>query len=43
LELGGNGVLLVLDDADLEKVAPAVFSASMTNAGQICFATKRVY
>jgi acyl-CoA reductase-like NAD-dependent aldehyde dehydrogenase len=43
LELGGNDVSLVLDDADLDKVAPAVFETAMTNAGQICFATKRVY
>jgi acyl-CoA reductase-like NAD-dependent aldehyde dehydrogenase len=43
LELGGNDVSLVLDDADLDEVAPAVFDAAMTNAGQLCFATKRVY
>src|SRR5271163_1579506 len=43
LELGGNDVSLVLDDADLDKVAPAVFNAAMTNAGQVCYATKRVY
>jgi acyl-CoA reductase-like NAD-dependent aldehyde dehydrogenase len=27
----------------VKKVAPAIFDAAMTNAGQICLATKRVY
>lgn len=43
LELGGNDAAIVLDDVDVEKVAPAIFRAATLNAGQICFATKRVY
>jgi len=43
LELGGNDAAIVLDDADVNKVAPQIFDAAMGNAGQICLATKRVY
>ena len=43
LELGGNDVAIVLDDADIFRVAPAVFRAAMANSGQICLAAKRVY
>jgi len=43
LELGGNDAAIVLDDADIKVVAPQIFNAAMTNAGQICLATKRVY
>ncbi|WDF75114.1 aldehyde dehydrogenase family protein [Novosphingobium sp. KACC 22771] len=43
LELGGNDAALVLDDADVTKVAPAIFGAAMVNAGQVCLAAKRVY
>ncbi|MBB3957527.1 aldehyde dehydrogenase family protein [Novosphingobium sediminicola] len=43
LELGGNDAALVLDDADVAKVAPAIFGAAMVNAGQVCLAAKRVY
>jgi acyl-CoA reductase-like NAD-dependent aldehyde dehydrogenase len=43
LELGGNDAAIVLDDADVKAVAPKIFDAAMSNAGQICLATKRVY
>ncbi len=43
LELGGNDPAIVLDDADLKTVAPKIFAAAMSNAGQICLAIKRVY
>ena len=43
LELGGNDVAIVLDDADPAKVAPQIFAGAMMNAGQICVAIKRVY
>ena len=43
LELGGNDAAIVLDDADIKTVAAKVYTASFMNAGQICFATKRVY
>jgi acyl-CoA reductase-like NAD-dependent aldehyde dehydrogenase len=43
LELGGNDVAIVLDDADIKQIAPKIFASAMMNAGQICVATKRVY
>lgn len=43
LELGGNDAAIVLDDADVDTVAPAIFQAATLNAGQICLAAKRVY
>ncbi len=43
LELGGNDAAIVLDDVDPKEVAPKIFDAAMSNAGQICLATKRVY
>ena len=43
LELGGNDAAIVLDDADVKLVAPKIFDAAMSNSGQICLATKRVY
>ena len=43
LELGGNDAALVLDDADVGTVAPAIFGAATVNAGQVCLAAKRVY
>jgi acyl-CoA reductase-like NAD-dependent aldehyde dehydrogenase len=36
LELGGNGPIVVLDDADLESALPAIIDASFVNAGQVC-------
>lgn len=42
LELGGNGPLLVFEDADLEKAAAAAAKGAFSNAGQICAATGRV-
>ena len=43
LELGGNDPAIVLDDADVEKVAQGIFWSSFANSGQICSAIKRVY
>jgi acyl-CoA reductase-like NAD-dependent aldehyde dehydrogenase len=43
LELGGNDAAIVLDDADIEVVAPGIFQGATMNAGQICMAVKRVY
>lgn len=42
LELGGKGVAIVLDDADLEGAASMVLSGSLKNAGQRCDAISRV-
>ncbi|WP_409934967.1 aldehyde dehydrogenase family protein [Novosphingobium sp. 9] len=43
LELGGNDPALILDDADVAKVAARIFAGATANAGQICLAIKRVY
>jgi len=43
LELGGNDPAIVLDDADLDEVAPKLFFGAFLNAGQICMAIKRLY
>lgn len=43
LELGGNDAAIVLDDVDVKAMAPKIFFAAFINAGQVCFATKRIY
>ena len=43
LELGGNDAAIVLDDADVEAIAPRLFWAAFINSGQICMAVKRVF
>lgn len=43
LELGGNDAAIVLDDADIAAIAGRIHAAAFINAGQVCFATKRVY
>lgn len=42
MELGGNGPVIVLDDADLERTGPAVAAAAFANAGQSCAAAGRI-
>ena len=42
MELGGNGPVIVLDDADLEHAAAAIGSAAFFNAGQSCAAAERI-
>lgn len=43
LELGGNDAAILLDDADVEAIAPALFDGAMANAGQVCLGIKRIY
>jgi len=43
LELGGNDAAIVLDDADPEAIADALFWAAFANSGQRCRAVKRLY
>lgn len=42
LELGGNGPLVVLDDADLDHAVDAAVFGSYFHQGQVCMATNRV-
>jgi acyl-CoA reductase-like NAD-dependent aldehyde dehydrogenase len=41
-ELGSNGALVVLEDADLDRAAAAIAHSGYTNAGQNCVSTQRV-
>ncbi|MDF2638456.1 MAG: aldehyde dehydrogenase [Novosphingobium lindaniclasticum] len=43
LELGGNDAAILLDDVDIDDVAPKIFNAATFNAGQVCMAAKRIY
>lgn len=42
LELGSNSPLIVMPDADLDKVAELAVLTGFTNAGQVCISTQRV-
>jgi acyl-CoA reductase-like NAD-dependent aldehyde dehydrogenase len=42
MELGSNAPLIVMSDANLEKVAAAVAATGYANAGQVCISTQRV-
>jgi acyl-CoA reductase-like NAD-dependent aldehyde dehydrogenase len=42
LELGGKDVLIVLDDADLDRAVGAATFGSFMHAGQICMSTERI-
>jgi acyl-CoA reductase-like NAD-dependent aldehyde dehydrogenase len=42
LEMGGNGPLVILDDADLDAAVRATLTACFLNAGQSCTAGERV-
>jgi lactaldehyde dehydrogenase / glycolaldehyde dehydrogenase len=43
LTLGGKAPAIVLDDADLELTANALFNSRVLNTGQVCNAAERVY
>ncbi len=42
MELGSNCPVIVMPDADLNKVAVAVAATGYANAGQVCISTQRV-
>ena len=42
MELGSNAPLIVMPDADLDKVATAVAATGYANAGQVCISCQRV-
>lgn len=43
LELGGKDAFVIADDADPELAAHALAYAALTNAGQVCTSSERVY
>jgi acyl-CoA reductase-like NAD-dependent aldehyde dehydrogenase len=43
LELGGNDPAVVLEGADVSKIADSLFWGAFRNNGQICIAIKRIY
>ena len=43
MELGANCPLIVMSDADIEKVAAATVASGFANAGQVCISTQRVF
>jgi len=43
LELGGNDAAIVLPDADVDAIAPAIFWGAFYNNAQFCLAIKRLY
>ena len=42
MELGSNAPLIVMEDADLDKVAAATAMTGFANAGQVCISAQRV-
>lgn len=42
MELGGNGPVVILDDADLDRAVKATASGCFVNAGQVCSSSERI-
>ncbi len=42
MELGGNGPVLILEDADLDLAARAIAAGGYANAGQVCISAQRI-
>jgi succinate-semialdehyde dehydrogenase/glutarate-semialdehyde dehydrogenase len=42
-ELGGNGPVIVLPDADPKKIAPSIAFACYFGAGQVCSCSERIF
>jgi len=43
MELGSNSPVIVLDDADPEKVATTIAVTGFANAGQVCISSQRIF
>lgn len=43
MELGGNGTVVVLPDADVRRAAQAIVDGAFGNAGQNCLSVQRVF
>lgn len=42
MELGGNGPVVILEDADLDRAVAATADGSFVNAGQVCSSSERI-
>ena len=42
MELGSNSPVIVMPDADMEKVATAIAATGYANAGQVCISAQRI-
>jgi glyceraldehyde-3-phosphate dehydrogenase (NADP+) len=42
MELGSNAPLIVMPDADIQKVVKATVSSGFSNAGQVCISAQRI-
>jgi succinate-semialdehyde dehydrogenase/glutarate-semialdehyde dehydrogenase len=42
MEMGGNGPVVILEDADLDRAVAATASGCFVNAGQVCSSTERI-
>ena len=42
MELGSNAPLIIMHDADLDKVAAATVMTGFANAGQVCISAQRI-
>ena len=42
MELGSNSPLIIMPDADMERVVRATVASGYSNAGQVCISTQRV-
>ena len=42
MELGSNAPLIVMPDADLEKVCQVILTTGYSNAGQVCISAQRI-
>ncbi|MDA2938498.1 aldehyde dehydrogenase family protein [Acidobacteria bacterium AH-259-A15] len=42
MELGSNSPLIIMDDADLDRVAEATVATGYSNAGQVCISAQRL-